>query len=375
VFDRFHRVPATAATHPGTGIGLALAKELVSLQGGSIAVESDEGFGSSFIITLRRGKAHLAPDQVLDEGTAVAWAPRGAAGQAFATTITAEPAPARDVNGNGGGDAGDTDRTTVLVADDNAEVRAYVRQHLAPRYRVVEATNGKEGLEMAQRLLPDLILSDVMMPVMDGYALCRALKSNPETEFIPVILLTARAEAEDRLTGLSEQADDYLTKPFDVRELLARVGNMIATRRRLRERFAGSPLALHAAPVNVEPADRKFIEQIREAIEANLADESFSVERLASEVAQSRGNLHRRLRDLVGESPSDLIRRMRLERAAQLLDSGAGSVAEVAYAVGFKSVAHFSNAFNEMHGVRPSAWRTRASPALPPSPAAEHISR
>jgi len=195
---------------------------------------------------------------------------------------------------------------------------------------------------------------------MGGYALCRALKSDPETDFIPVILLTARAEAEDKLTGLTEQADDYLTKPFDVRELLARIANIVATRRRLRERFAAPAVTLHAARIDVEPADQKFIDQVRVAIEASLGDESFSVERLASEVAQSRANLHRRLRDLVGETPSDLIRRMRLERAAQLLESNAGSVAEVAYAVGFKSVAHFSNAFNERHGIRPSAWRDHA---------------
>jgi AraC-like DNA-binding protein len=135
-------------------------------------------------------------------------------------------------------------------------------------------------------------------------------------------------------------------------------------RRRLRERFAGTRLTLHPSPVGAEPADQKFIEQVRTAIEAHLGDEAFSVERLATEVAQSRGNLHRRLRELIGESPSDLIRRMRLERAAEMLEAGAGSVGEVAYAVGFKSVAHFSNAFNEQHGVRPSAWRSsRASVA------------
>ena len=257
-----------------------------------------------------------------------------------------------------------TDLTTVLVVDDNTEVRTYVRQHLATRYRVVEAVDGADGLEKARALVPDVVLSDVMMPVMDGFALCRALKSDPDTDFISVILLTARAEAEDKLAGLGEQADDYLTKPFDVRELLARVANTVVMRRRLRERITGStetPLAIHAAPVSVEPADRKFIDQVRQAIEANLGDDTFTVERLAAEVAQSRGNLHKRLRDLVGESPSDLIRRMRLERAAQLLEAEAGTVAEVAYAVGFKSVAHFSNAFHEQHGARPSTWRKAAT--------------
>ena len=355
VFDRFHRA-STVGTTPGTGIGLALARELVVLHGGSITAESEEGFGSTFTITLRKGRAHLAPEQIVDDGKAMAWAPRESLSSALVPAASAVDAS------NAVTDAATTDEdvTTVLVVDDNAEIRAYVKRHLAPRYRVLEAVNGEEGLAMARRALPDLVLSDVMMPVMDGYALCRALKSHPDTDFIPVILLTARAEAEDRLAGLHEHADDYLTKPFDVRELLARVGNIVAMRRRLRERFAGARLTIPPAPVGLAPADQKFIDQVRAAIEAHLGDETFTVERLASEVAQSRGNLHRRLRDLIGENPSDLIRRMRLERAAELLEARAGSVAEVAYAVGFKSVAHFSNAFNEQHGARPSAWRDRA---------------
>ncbi|HEX9562894.1 MAG TPA: two-component regulator propeller domain-containing protein [Gemmatimonadaceae bacterium] len=349
VFDRFHRVESTASTQPGTGIGLALARELVALHGGTITIESEQGFGSMFVVTLRTGRTHFPVEQVVDESEAAPWTPRD-------STALAPPDDAAvlvDVA------ASDADVTTVLIVDDNAEVRAYIKQHLSPRYRVIEAANGEQGLEVARRRLPDLVLSDVMMPVMDGYALCRALKSDPETEFLPVILLTARAEAEDKLAGLEQQADDYLTKPFDVRELLARIANVVAIRRRLRERFSGAPLAMHPTRVDVEPADRKFIEQVRASIEANLGDEAFTVEKLASDVAQSRGNLHRRLRDLVGESPSDLIRRMRLERAAEMLKAGAGSVGEVAYAVGFKSVAHFSNAFNDLHGVRPSAWRTR----------------
>ncbi|MGQ0642320.1 MAG: hybrid sensor histidine kinase/response regulator transcription factor [Gemmatimonadaceae bacterium] len=349
IFDRFHRAK-TAGTQPGTGIGLALARELISLHGGSIAVESEEGFGSTFTVTLRKGRAHLAPEQIVDDdAAAVVATPRTSP-----LTITRE-SPASDTASQDR-DA-DADITTILVVDDNAEVRHYVKQHLTPRYRVLEAVNGEQGLETARKKLPDLVLSDVMMPEMDGYALCRALKSDPDTDFIPVILLTARAEAEDRLAGLSEQADDYLTKPFDVRELLARIANIVAMRQRLMERFAGARLTMHPKAVDVEPADRKFIDQVRTAIEAHIGDEDFSVERLASDVGQSRGNLHRKLRELVGENPSDLIRRMRLERAAQMLESGAGSVAEVAYAVGFKSVAHFSNAFNELHGVRPSAWR------------------
>jgi signal transduction histidine kinase/ligand-binding sensor domain-containing protein/DNA-binding response OmpR family regulator len=356
VFDRFHRVESTAANQPGTGIGLALAKELVILHGGAITLESEEGFGSTFVVSLPLGPGHLAPDQI-DADDQVVSSPSAL------RTSQPLPLPAKRVRTEGAELPGvEDDVTTVLVVEDNAEVRAYVRQHLAPNYRVLEAEGGDAGLEMTRRLLPDLVLSDVMMPGMDGNALCRAIKADPETNFIPVILLTARADPADRLAGLREQADDYLTKPFDVRELLTRIENLIAIRRRLRERFAGpgpgAAVPLHANVVGAEPADQKLLDQVRAAIEAHLDDDTFNVEQLAQEVAHSRGHLHRRLRTLLSESPSDLIRRMRLERAAQLLEARAGSVAEVAYSVGFKSVAHFSNAFKERYGVRPSGWRS-----------------
>ena len=348
VFDRFHRVESTAGNQPGTGIGLALAKELVGLQGGSISVESEEGFGSTFTVTLPLGRAHLADDQLAGDGALAA----------SGTHRTIQP-PAMTGAAVAEGPGVEEDVTTVLVVEDNEEVRAYVRQHLAPVYRVLEACDGEAGLEMTRRLLPDLVLSDVMMPGMDGYALCRAIKADPETDFIPVVLLTARAERDDRLAGLREHADDYLTKPFDVRELTTRIENLIAIRRRLRDRFTAAPPAAAAHPdlESADPADEAFLERVRAAVAAHLSEESFSVEQLARAVAHSRGHLHRRLRGLAGESPSDLIRRMRLERAAALLSARAGSVAEVAYSVGFKSVAHFSNAFKERFGVRPSGFR------------------
>jgi signal transduction histidine kinase/ligand-binding sensor domain-containing protein/DNA-binding response OmpR family regulator len=346
IFDRFHRVESTAGTQPGTGIGLALARELTEMHGGSLTVESAEGFGSTFTVNLKTGRAHLAAGQIVDDLTP--WMP---------PVLSPVPPPPPEAGGDATGEPVDDDVTTVLVVDDNAEIRSYVRRHLAPRYRVVEAADGAAGLELARRLLPDLVLSDVMMPGLDGYELCRALRGDAETDFIPVILLTARAESEDRLAGLREQADDYLTKPFDVRELVARVDNLIALRKRLRDRFAGPLEALHAAPVAVESGDRQFLEDVRAAIEASLGDEDFTVERLARQVAHSRGHLHRRLRELADESPSDLIRRLRLERAAQLLEGRAGSIAEIAYSVGFKSVAHFSNRFHDHFGVRPSAWK------------------
>ncbi len=364
VFDRFSRAEGEQGLPGGTGIGLALAREVVELHGGTLAVESEEGFGSTFTATLPLGiaggtgaasgadpasGAHAAASYGDIRDRAVA--PPGIPPVVEAAVPDAE-APSEDAE-----DAEDV--TTVLVVEDDQEIRAYLRTHLARDYRVLEATNGTQGLEMVRSALPDLVLSDVTMPDMDGFDLCRAIKQDPETDFIPVVLLTARAAPEDRVAGLRQEADDYLTKPFRADELLARTANLIASRRRLRERFSGDPLTLHARAVDVESADQRFLEQVGNAIEANMDDETYTVERLAHDVAHSRSQLYRKLQDLLDESPSDLIRRMRLERAAQLLEQGAGSVSSIAYSVGFKSVSHFSNSFQDAFLVRPSAYRSR----------------
>jgi DNA-binding response OmpR family regulator len=314
-------------------------------------VESEEGSGSTFTATLLLGRDHLAPEQVVDDAPFEDWSPRLPLPSTPVDELPAEVAA--DANGDGVPE----DVTTILVVEDNAELRSFIRMHLESRFRVVEAVDGVQGLELARRLLPDLVLSDVMMPGLDGYALCRALREDPETDFIPVILLTARAAAEDRLAGLREEADAYLTKPFQVEELTTQIDNLISLRRRLRERFAQQVVRVRPAPLEVIPSDVKFLDQVRSAIEVHMTTEDFGVEELARLVAHSRGHLHRRLKELTGESPSDLLRRMRLERAAQLLEAGEGSVSEIAYGVGFKSVAHFSNRFQDHFGVRPSGYR------------------
>jgi signal transduction histidine kinase/DNA-binding response OmpR family regulator/ligand-binding sensor domain-containing protein len=367
VFDRFYRVNEATQAQLGTGIGLALAKEVVDLHGGALSVESQAGFGSTFTLTLPLGRAHLAPDQI-DEA-AGPWAP----GEPPASPLLAEPGGDGSTPLATGSQAEsayrDTDDvTTLLVVEDHPEVRAYIRRHLEQAYRVLEAADGEEGLAIARARLPDLILSDVMMPKLDGLGLCRALRAEPETDFIPVILLTAKAAPEDRLEGLAEHCDDYLTKPFDVAELRARIDNLIAIRKRLRERFrqtesdgdrlVASPLRL-APPAEITSADDAFLKSVAEAVDAHLGDETFSVERLAEEAGVSRSHLHRQLKELAGQAPSDLIRTVRLERAAHLLAAGAGNVSEIAYAVGFKSVGHFSDSFVHAYGCRPSSYVTR----------------
>jgi len=368
VFDRFYQVNESSQTQLGTGIGLALAKEVVDLHGGTLTVESEEGFGSTFTVMLPLGRAHLEPEQIVEDPGP--WTP----GATPAMVSLAEPSGDGLADPVDAGDENADDVTTVLVVEDHPEVRAYVRRHLEGEagYRVLEAADGEAGLALAKSHLPDLVLSDVMMPKLGGLGLCRALKADPETDFIPVILLTAKAAPENRLEGLGELCDDYLTKPFDVAELRARIGNLIAVRTRLRERFrqegsastSGKALAPGRLPTAEDPpgseavtsADDAFLEQVREAVETHLGDETFSVERLAEAVGVSRGHLHRQLKSLAGETPSDLIRATRLERGAFLLAGRAGTVSEVAYAVGFKSVSYFSDCFVRAFGCRPSAY-------------------
>lgn len=364
VFDRFYRTETDSAHGPaGSGVGLALTKELVDLHRGTLMVESEEGFGSQFTLMLRRGHDHLRPDEMIDGGTPPDLLPEEAPAVLFSGMDTrraedsdvrspsrAEPSPADPT----GAAAEAADRTTVLLVEDSAEVRTYIRLHLAKEYRVLEAVNGRDGLEQARTHLPDLVLSDLMMPEMDGLELCQALKETRATDFIPVILLTARAEMYDRIDALQEGVDDYMTKPFDVDELKARISNLIRSRRQLRERFRDAPVSLHAEEVEASSVDRTFLELVRATIEAHLADEDFTVDQLAGAVGISRVHLYRRLQQTLGESPSALIRTFRLERAAQLLAQQAGSVSEVAYGVGFKSVSHFSRVFRKQYGHVPS---------------------
>ncbi|TVP42574.1 MAG: response regulator [Gemmatimonadales bacterium] len=386
VFDRFFQVDETTTrSQPGTGIGLALAKELSELHGGTIAVENGEVAGACFTVTLPLGQGHLRRDQLAPGAELEGASVTESDDPAVSGELGPEPAamgedPEEDPEDAEGGDGdaegadaeGDgEDVTTLLVVDDSADLRAYVRAHFAARYRVVEAADGAEGIALARTLLPDLVISDVMMPGTDGYELCRTLKGDLETDFIPVVLLTARAATDDRVAGLVDGADDYLVKPFEMRELSARVENLIASRRHLRERFAGEGVPVPpteavavATPTEpaLAPADLDFVERLRATVEAQVGDPEFSVAGLARALFVDRTHLFRRTRDLMGESPSELIRRTRLERAALLLREGAGGVGEIAYAVGFNSVSHFSRCFRERYGSSPSEYR-EGSPA------------
>jgi signal transduction histidine kinase/ligand-binding sensor domain-containing protein/CheY-like chemotaxis protein len=344
VFERFYQVDeSNTRSQTGTGIGLSLARELVELHGGTISVASAPMGGAVFTVKLPVDLSVADPIRLeeLHAGNGVGPTDGKNGDQAERSSSM----PADDV-------------TTLLVVDDSADMRAYIRARFEPRYRVLEGSDGNEGLARARESLPDLVISDVVMPGMNGHELFDALRSNPETDFIPVILLTAQAEGEQRIAGLDRGADDYIVKPFDMRELEARADNLIASRRRLRERFSASHVRLGSSTSDGKsPADREFLDKLTAALEAGLADPDFGVAELASAVFQDRTNLFRRTRSLLNETPSDLLRRVRLERASKLLVQGDDGIADIAYGVGFNSVSAFCRAFREAYQMTPSSFR------------------
>ena len=344
VFDRFHQVVGSADFGDlGSGIGLALVKELADWCGGTVTVESDRRTGTVFTVVL---PLFLAPPP----GTVAA-----GEGTDESRTIEAaeDTAPATDEDGED--DMDEVGLPTVLMAEDNADLRAYVRSELADEFRVLVAANGKSALDLARSEIPDLVLSDVMMPEMGGLDLCRELKSDDLTNHVPVILLTARAESESRKEGLQTGADDYVAKPFDVEELRIRIRNLIAQRRLLAERFAQLEVARPGRAANPVPsADDRFLTRIREIIAENLENPDFRVDALCKTVAMSRTQLHRKLTAVAGRSAGEFLRLERLNKAAEMLGEGESNVTEVAYSVGYRSLSQFAKAFREQFGMAPS---------------------
>ena len=350
IFDRFHQVDdSTRRAHEGSGIGLALVKELVSLHGGTVAVESVAGQGTTFSVRLQLGTAHLQPEQL-----------RPPAAPTVAEPVAAVrlPAPMPDSStGELPEEAPADTRPLVLIIDDHADMRAYLSSCLGEGYRIISAPDGRAGLARATELLPDLVLSDLMMPHLDGLELCRRLKTDERTSHIPVVLLTARAAPDSRVQGLETGADDYLTKPFRPAELRVRVANLLAQRQLLRQRFARE-VTLRPRDISITSADEVFLTRALAVVEKHFADPAFDVETFAAALAMSRVHLFRKLKALTDQAPTDFVRVLRLRRAAQLLAGGAANVSEVAYAVGFNNLSHFSKSFRELHGHAPSEHAT-----------------
>lgn len=377
VFDRFYQVeePTTGnrgklpfggpggRDMQGTGIGLALSREMVLLHHGTLEARSRDGQerGIGFVVRLPMGKVHLQPDEIITISEEIISSNKS---EEVASLYTVsengndrEDFPSNDEEGNGiTGEMDSGAREIILVVDDNAETRQLIRSALASLYEVKEAADGDEGARMAKKIIPDLVVSDIMMPGIDGYGLCRDLKTDIKTSHIPIILLTAKASEENIIQGLETGVDEYITKPFSTKILAARVKNLIDLRRQWQQKMQRE-MSFQPADVQVSSMDQKFLKEVQGVIEANLADEFFNVDQLGKKLYMSRTTLYRKILALTGQTPREFIKAIRLKRGAQLLKARFGNVTEVALEVGFSSTTYFSKCFKEKFQQLPSDFQ------------------
>jgi signal transduction histidine kinase/DNA-binding response OmpR family regulator len=344
IFDRFHQV---AGTEGGTGIGLSLAKELLQLHKGQVSVQSDTGKGSSFKISIPVAAEFYSPAEISGSANTQKVVPVNHVQASYPVEeITEEIVQ-------------DDSFPLVLIVEDNPDLQQYISDTLRHQFQVQIAPNGKVGLEKAIELIPDCIISDVMMPEMDGIEMCGRIKKESATSHIPVILLTAKAGSGSRIEGLQTGADDYLIKPFNGAELVVRVQNLVEQRKQLRERYSREVISIQPDAIESPSPEHDFILQVRQLIEENIDNELFGVSELANSIHLSRSQLHRKLKSLTGQAPNELIRNYRLERAMQLLQQNSGTVTEISYQTGFSSPAYFSKCFSDRYGYPPGDMKKK----------------
>lgn len=355
IFDRFYRIEnGDGPDRDGSGIGLSLTKEIIDLNHGSIRVETQPEKGSRFTVIFPLGRSHL------DDSEYRIRAPEeeeNAMEQNMAVRFLPDPGPG-EVGTVGEDMEGDDERPLILVVEDNADLRKHLKDHLAGRYRVEVCRDGASGLSQAFGTIPDLVISDLMMPGLNGLELCGRLKSDERTSHIPVILLTARASSESRIEGLETGADDYLTKPFDMQELLVRAENLVKRQNLLREKYEKG-YVLGDREFKVTPADERFITRIVSLAEEHMRDNQFDVNRLSDLAGLSRMQLFRKLKGLTGQSPSEFIRTLRLRKAAALIRGNFGNLSEITYEVGFNNPSYFGKSFRELYGMSPSEYANK----------------
>lgn len=336
IFDRFYRAEGTE--EKGSGIGLALVKELVELHNGYIHVNSILGSGTTFKVRIPC-VLHLLPKDVsiLSENV---------------TLYTSNPQYGKEEESLPLLLEEDS-QPSVLLVEDNEDLLHFIKDIISEKYKVIEAFDGEEGEMKAIQNIPDVIISDVMMPKKDGFTLCHDLKKNSKTSHIPIILLTAKAGQENKKEGLYQGADAYLTKPFDQEELLIRIKNLIDARRNMWEKMKNLDMAI-LKDIDLKSADDEFLKEVFEVIQQNLENEQFSVDDVARKVGFSRSQLHRKLKAIINKSPNQLIVEMRLIEAKRMLENRIGTVSEIAYSVGYSSLPYFTKSFKKHFGILPS---------------------
>jgi signal transduction histidine kinase/DNA-binding response OmpR family regulator len=357
IFDRFYQVDDSyTRDHEGTGIGLSLVKELVELHYGTIDVQCRRaGLQSrtTFTILLPLDREQFSDDEIIETPSSLEETTSETIPEEIPLRVESEDEPDEKQ-----WRMSQQERPLILLIEDNPDMRVYIRENLQDCYRVIEAVNGRQGRDLAFNKIPDLVLSDIMMPEMDGFQVCEAIKSDMRTSHIPVILLTARAEIKDKLKGLERGADDYISKPFVIEEIKVRVKNLIEQRQKLRERFSREAL-FGIKDIALNQSDEEFLHHAMEMINEHIDDPQYTVQNLGDSIGMSRMTLHLKLKALTDQSPHNFIRLLRLKKAAVLLKQKTATVTEVAYEVGFKNLSHFAKAFQEQFGETPSHFSAR----------------
>ncbi len=338
IFDRFYQVEGnTSRNYEGTGIGLALVKELVNLMKGNIRVESTIGEGSTFFVEIPFEKlaAETITEDILPQRT-------------IADTIHIDNQIIHKPENH--------QSKTLLLVEDNEDLRMYIRSVFEYDYQIIEAVDGQEGLEKAIELNPDLIISDLMMPRMDGFEMCRHLKSDEKTSHIPIIMLTAKAEVEHRIEGFNLGADEYLIKPFNRAEIVARVQNLLEKQARLQAFFSQYIVTLKPDTKKALSVEDTFLLKIKQITETHLSDSAFGVEQFSREIGMSQSQLLRKMKAISNKTIVEFLKDYRLERAAQLIQQNAGTIAEIAFEVGYENPSYFTKSFQDKFGVLPSEY-------------------
>ena len=347
VFDRFHQVDTTETRQwGGTGIGLSLTQELVELHRGTIHVQSELKVGTTFTVRLPRGKGHLTPHEI-------------AKNTFVSDSEIQEPndEPAYDHHDDKSRAKNESVQPMVLIVEDNEDVRHYIRTYLENDYVCQEAIDGRDGLTQVRKHIPDLVICDIMMPKLNGLELCQQIKGDERTSHIPVLMLTAKADMESKVSGLEIGADAYLTKPFEATELKIRIKNLIDQRQALKARFQRE-FNLIPPDLDISSMDHQFLKRAIHVIHDRIADPAMKVDVLAGEMHMSRQQLNRKLKGLTGRTTVEFLRLTRLKRAAILLRANHASVTEIAYQVGFSNPSHFSRSFHQEFGQTPSRYMT-----------------
>jgi DNA-binding response OmpR family regulator len=356
IFERFYQIRNSQNNaNGGTGVGLHLTHSLVELHHGRISV-ANNGCGKpgcSFTVCIPMGRDHLRDDELSADTSAATTMERNS------MAVLPQPVDIPEEE-----DAADDEEKTkartryrVLVVEDDEEIRRYISGELSVNYRVTESCNGKEALQAVFDVKPDLVISDVMMPEMDGMALCRKIKQNITLNCIPVILLTAKTREEDNIEGLESGADVYMTKPFSIELLEKTVSNLIKSRETMRNNYSGNQIqGTPANRVEMRSADDKLLERVMKVVNDNISNAELTVDEVAAQVGISRVHLHRKMKELTSQTTRDFIRNVRLKMAADMLSQKKYSISEVADLTGFSNPNSFSVAFKELYGVSPSVY-------------------